>query len=244
MSLLKGRKSKEAETQDEGVKHSPPLAPAADEELVQDGPNEGAPRPNEEAGWVRLGGDALWVGALPDDLSASGDLGSRADATTEQSAAPAEPPRTAAQEPSVQPDTPPPPEMPVRTEPGKASGHPLELAAARTPDVGTPEFRILSGATTPDEIGRRFSWKTDYELAGSYELALQESKHAAKDDAELAYWEAIAEALVAEAASRPTFGELNEWEDAEDGRERRQKAKRLQALATARDALLRSNSSS
>jgi hypothetical protein len=235
MGLLRSRKPKEAATEGDDVTTSPPLAlaPEGDEEPTPAG--QQSRQANADSTWVRLGSDVLWAGVLPDEALAS--LPSLEDP-------PAKAPTSA--ETRLESKTPAKPQTPATPPRPTTGADPLELAASRTQEPGGPDFRILCGATTPSEIRRRFSWKTDKELAEAYEIALHERKRVAGtgDEADLAYWDALAETSVKEAASRPTFGELNEWEEEHDRREQRESARRLEALAKAREALLQSNRSS
>jgi hypothetical protein len=226
MGLLRSRKPKDSATDGEDVKATPSLALAPEEDGEPDAAREEpAEAEADSSSWVRLGGDALWAGVLPDDA-----LGSLPSGEDSKPPTPADPQRPAT-------DASP---KPQAAAPGT---DPLALAASRVQEPGSADFRILCGATTPNEIRRRFGWKTDTELAESYEIALQERGRAG-DDAEVAYWNALVEASLSEAADRPTFGEPIEWEEEDDRREKRESARRLKALADARDALLRTRESS
>jgi hypothetical protein len=222
MGLLRSRKPKDAANEGDDVKQSR-LALAPEGKGAPDAAPEETREANAEPTWVRLGGDALWAGVLPDDALAS---------------------LPSSQE--TGPEVPANEEAPASSPDQAAAADALALAATRPQEPGSPDFRILCGATTTAEIWRRFSWKTDKELAEAYEIALQERGQAdgSGDAALFAYWDALVAAAVTEAANRSTFGELNEWEEEEDRREQRQTAKRLEALAKARESLRRSNSSS
>jgi hypothetical protein len=216
MGLLRSRKTKDSPTEGEDVTRNPPLALAPDGE-EPDAAREDAPEPSVDDTWVRLGADALWAGVLPDEA-----LGALPDAEDV-------PPQTPAKQQK--------PQLPARPQPRSPGDDPLGAAAARVQEPGSPEFRILSGAKTPEDIRRRFGWKTDVELAEAYEMALQERSRAT--DSDQAFWDALVEMAVTEAANRPTFGAVDEWEHEHDRREQRLNAKRFQALAKARDAQLR-----
>jgi hypothetical protein len=222
MGLRRSRKTKDSPTEGEDVTTKPPLALAPDGE-EPDAARENAPETSVDDTWVRLGADALWAGVLPDDA-----LGALPDAEDVAPPVPAKRARPAEPEPALH-------EGPPQARP---SGPDVPGAAAsRVQEPGSPEFRILSGAKTPEDIRRRFGWKTDVELAEAYEIALQERSRAT--DSDQAFWDALVEMAVTEAANRPTFGEVNEWEHEHDRREQRLNAKRFQALAKARDAQLR-----
>jgi hypothetical protein len=198
-----------------------PLALAPDGEGTPDPTRDETREAETDPTWVRLGGDALWAGVLPDDALASLPSVDESDAV--------------------------PPQPPSNPDPALPAGDdPLAFAASRRQEPGSPEFRILCGATAPADIRRRFGWKTDVELAEAYELALQERQGLdGSGDSELrAYWDALVDTAVSEAANRPSYGELNEWEEEEDPREQRRNAKRLDALSKARDERLRSTRSS
>ena len=224
MGLLRSRKPKDAATESDDVTQDSPLALAPDGDGMAEPVREEPDEPTTDPTWVRLGGDALWAGVLPDDALASLPSAKEPDTDTRADQ----------------------PEAPADPDPAASDADPLRLAASRPQEPGSPEFRILCGAKSPDDVRRRFSWKTDRELAEAYELALEERNRVdgAGDSALLAYWDALVEASVTEAAARPAFGEVQEWDADEDRREQRQSARRIEALAKARNALLRSNRSS
>lgn len=246
MGILRGRKPKHVETEGDAVDTSPPLALAREDSAhdtttpssgnadssVADARHEGDLEAGADASWVRLGADALWAGVLPDHA-----LGTLPGAEEDS-----EPQAGASEQVSS--------EIPVDAvqvgEQARESGaDALDIASSRAQEPGTPEFRILCGATTPSDIRRRFGWKTDKELAEAYEIATQERARAEEtgEQQELAYWDALVEASVKEAVDRPAFGEVDEWDEEHGRREKRQTAKRLQALADAREAMRRANES-
>jgi hypothetical protein len=168
-----------------------------------------------EASWVRLGAEGLWAGVLPDD--ALGSLPVPAEVEEDRKPTEREPETT------------------------HSDGDEVEHALSRPQEPGTPEFRILCGARTPNDIRRRFGWKTDKELSECYEIALEEQARATGDGdrAEIVYWDALVRASVQEAVNRPNFGELTEWEAADGRREKRESLRRLNILAKAREDALR-----
>jgi hypothetical protein len=202
-------------------------APLAGREEVT---NAQGPDGSDEASWVRLGSQSLWAGMLPDDA-----LGTLPGLEND---APVNPPRSqeAASLESGSSRL-----GAADAETLQSGADPLELGVSRAQEPGTAEFRILSGARTSSEIRRRFEWKTDKELAEAYEIGSEElaKAKATGRHPEVAYWTALVDTSVKEAASRPTFGELTEWEEAGGRREKRESIKRLNALAKARQGLLR-----
>jgi HEAT repeat protein len=117
----------------------------------------------------------------------------------------------------------------------------LQLAIARAQLPGTTEFRVLGPVRNAAGIRRRFAWKTDDELAASFEIATEARARATMDgsEAEAAYWKVLVRIAVSEAATRPDFGNLAERDEEGGRRERRLREKRLRALAEARQAALR-----
>lgn len=196
--------------------------PNETEPLARREASDAAPIPHpeadsSEASWVRLGAEGLWAGMLPDD--ALGALPGSAE----------EPEHEEDREPEL---------------PQSGAGDNAH-ALSRPQEPGTPEFRILCGARTPDDIRRRFGWKTDKELSECYEIALEELARAKSngDRADSAYWDALVDASVKEAVHRPNFGELTEWEEADGRREKRESIRRLNILARAREEMLRADAS-
>jgi HEAT repeat protein len=116
-------------------------------------------------------------------------------------------------------------------------GGDLRLAIVRAQMPGSPEFRILGSARSAADVRKRFAWKTDEELATSFAIAAEAQARAQKDgsEADATYWELLVQAAVKEAATRPAFGELTDL-GGRGRRERRLLAKRLAALADARQA--------
>jgi hypothetical protein len=106
----------------------------------------------------------------------------------------------------------------------------------------TPEDRSLTvpeGASPEDDARRRVKGKSDDELAETYSIAVKAHADASKGEKaeEVRYWEALARAIVEEAAGRSNF---DAPAPSKGQRRKRREAKRLKRLRAARDELLSS----
>jgi hypothetical protein len=220
MGILGSRKPQASPRDEGGPDPSPPVLHAYDGARRDDAAAETPDTSNREISWVRVGDEALWVGVLADDAFETAPDAEEKPAASDVAPLPA---------PAVsQPDP-----------PNDADG--LDAAATLAQQPGSLEFRVLCGARAPEDIRRRFSWKTDQELAESYEIAVNEHSRAERSgqEREARFWDALVRTAVQEAVSRPAFGELDEWDAPDDRREQRLIEKQLDALARVREQALR-----
>jgi hypothetical protein len=127
----------------------------------------------------------------------------------------------------------------IPTDPEPAP--PVDEPAATAPAAEEkPEPDPLENTELGDEVRRRVAAKTDDELAESYAIAV-EARGKASSGAEphaVGYWDALARAVVDEAARRPTFGQSRGDDGSVGPLERRRRAKKLAALTKARSEAL------